>query len=150
MLSGHHVHLVSQLYSCWYYPSVSTFCCLCFKAVIFSLSSLFRPPAHHIIVQSLSHVQLPAPPWTAASEASLSFTLSRSLLKLMPTELVKHLTISSSVAPSSCSQSFPASGSFSMNWLFTPGDRSSASVLPMNIQGCIPDLTLRLSIFSGS
>ena len=34
-------------------------------------------------VQSLSHVQLFATPWTAACQASLSITKSRSLLKLM-------------------------------------------------------------------
>ena len=46
-------------------------------------------------------------------------------------------TISSSVTLfSSCLQSFPASGSFPMRWLFTSGGQSigaSASVLPMNI-----------------
>ena len=41
---------------------------------------------------------------------------------------------------SSCLQSFPASGSFPMSWLFTSGGYSigasaSASFLPMNIQG---------------
>ena len=55
-----------------------------------------------------------------------------------------HPTISSSVAPfSSCLQSFPASGSFPMSWLFTSGGQSIgtsalASVLPMNIQGWFP------------
>ena len=39
-------------------------------------------------VQSLSHVQLFATPWTAARQASLSITNSRSLLKLMSIELV--------------------------------------------------------------
>ena len=39
-------------------------------------------------VQSLSHVQLFSIPWTAASQASLSITNSRSLLKLMPIESV--------------------------------------------------------------
>ena len=39
-------------------------------------------------VQSLSHVRLFAPPWTAARQASLSITNSRSSLKLMPTESV--------------------------------------------------------------
>ena len=54
-----------------------------------------------------------------------------------------HPTISSSVAPfSSCPQSFPASGSFPMSWLFSSGGQSigasaSASVLPVNIQGYI-------------
>ena len=37
-------------------------------------------------VQSLSHVQLFATPWTAAHQASLSITNSRSLLKLMSIE----------------------------------------------------------------
>ena len=52
-----------------------------------------------------------------------------------------HPTISSSVVPfSSCLQSFPASGSFPVSWLFMSGGQSigasaSASVLPMNIQG---------------
>ena len=47
-------------------------------------------PAHYlfmgsplIVVQSLSPVWLFAAPWTAAHQASLSFTISRSLLKLM-------------------------------------------------------------------
>ena len=55
-----------------------------------------------------------------------------------------HLTISTSVVPfSSCSQSFPASGSFPMSWLFASGGQSigtsaSASVLPVTIQGWFP------------
>jgi len=55
-----------------------------------------------------------------------------------------HPTISSSVVPfSSCPQSFPASGSFPMSWLFASGGQSIrasvlASVLPMNIQGWFP------------
>ena len=52
-----------------------------------------------------------------------------------------HSTISSSVSLfSSCPQSFPASESFTMSWLFASGGQSigastSASVLPMSIQG---------------
>ena len=43
----------------------------------------------------------------------------------------------------SCHQYFPASESFLMSWLFTSGGQSigtsaSASVLPVNIQGCFP------------
>ena len=41
-----------------------------------------------VVVQSLSCVQLFATPWTAACQASLSFTISRSLFKLMSIELV--------------------------------------------------------------
>ena len=39
-------------------------------------------------VQSLSHVQFFATPWTAERQASLSITNSRSLLKLMSIESV--------------------------------------------------------------
>ena len=52
-----------------------------------------------------------------------------------------HPAVSSSVALFSCPQSFPASGSFPMSWLFASGDqsiRASASVLPVNIQGWFP------------
>ena len=55
-----------------------------------------------------------------------------------------HPTISSSVIPfSSCPQSFPPSGSFPVIQLFTSsvqsiGASTSASVLPMNIQGSFP------------
>ena len=53
-----------------------------------------------------------------------------------------HPTISSSVSPfSSCPQSFPASGSFPMSWLFASGGQSieaSAAVLQMIIQVWFP------------
>ena len=41
-----------------------------------------------VVVQSLTHVQLFATPWTAACLASLSFTISQSLLKHMSVESV--------------------------------------------------------------
>ena len=41
-----------------------------------------------MVVQSLSHVQLFANQWTAACQASQSFTTSQNLLKLMSIELV--------------------------------------------------------------
>ena len=43
--------------------------------------------SYSIVVQSLSHVWLFATPWTAACQASWSFTISRSLLKLMSIEV---------------------------------------------------------------
>ena len=54
-----------------------------------------------------------------------------------------HPTISSSVVPFSCPQSFPASGSFQMSQLFATGGQSigvsaSVSVLPMNTQDWSP------------
>ena len=54
-----------------------------------------------------------------------------------------HPTISSSVVPFSCPQSFPASGSFQMSQLFPSGGQSigvsaSTSDLPMNTQDWSP------------
>ena len=98
-----------------------------------------------VFVQLLSHVQrFFANPWTAAHQASLSFTVPWNLLKLMSTELVmpsnrlvlcRPLLLLTSV--------FPSSGSFPMSRLFTSGDQSigastSASALPVNIQEWFP------------
>ena len=97
-----------------------------------------------IVAQSLNCVQFFVTPWTAARQASLSFTISWSLLKLCPLIQWCHPSISFSVIPfSSCPQSFPASESFPMRHLFESGGQStgasaSASVLPMNIQGWFP------------
>ena len=54
-----------------------------------------------------------------------------------------HPTVSFSVTPFSCPQSFPASRSFSVNQLFASSGQSigasaSSSILPMNIQGWFP------------
>ena len=49
-----------------------------------------------VVLQLISHVQLFANPWTAACQASLSFTITQSLLKLMSIESVmpsNHLTL---------------------------------------------------------
>ena len=93
---------------------------------------------------SLSHVRFFATPWTAAHQASLSITKSRSLLKLMSIELVmpsNHLILCRPLLhqPSI----FLASGSFQMSRFFASGGQSigvsaSASVLPMNIQDWFP------------
>ena len=81
-----------------------------------------------------------ATPWTAAHQASLSITNSRSLFKLRSIESVmpsNHLILC--VPFSSCLQSFPASGTFLISQFFASGDQSigasaSASVLSVNIQ----------------
>ena len=96
------------------------------------------------IVQSLSHVQIFVTPWTAACQASLSFTISWSLLKLMSTESVMPFNHTSSTTSfSSCPQSFPAWGSFPTSQLFVSGGQSIrasalASVLPKKSQGWSP------------
>ena len=93
-----------------------------------------------VVVQSLSRVWLFATPWTAALQASPSFSISRSLLKLMSIETVmpsNHLILCRSLLllPSI----FPSIRVFSNNQLFASGGQSigasaSASVLPVNIQ----------------
>ena len=80
-----------------------------------------------VAVQSLSHVQLFATPCTAARQASLSFTISLSLLKLMSIELVmpsNHLILCRPLLLLSL-----ASGSFPMSQLFTSGGQSIDSEL---------------------
>ena len=99
------------------------------------LLSASPPPQ---LVQSLSHVQLFATPWTATCQASLSITSSQSLLKLMSIESVmpsNHLILCRPLLllPS------PAPGSFLMSQFLASGGQSigasaSASVLPVNIQ----------------
>ena len=74
--------------------------------------------------------------WTTPGFPVLSPT-SGACSNSCPSSRWCHLTISS------CLQSFPASGSFLMSWLFTSSGQSigvsaSASVLPMNIQDWFP------------
>ena len=80
-------------------------------------------------------VQLFVPPWTAACQASLSFTVSQSLRKLISMSQWCHPTILSSVALS-CSypQSFPASGSFPMSGLFVSHGQSIGAGFFPNLQ----------------
>ena len=93
---------------------------------------------------SRSVVSDAATPWTAARQACLSMTNSRSPPKPMSIELMMLSTISSSVFPfSSCPQSFPASGSFQMSQLFASGGQNtgvwaSISVLSINTQDWSP------------
>ena len=97
-------------------------------------------------ISSVTHsvVSDSATPWTAACQASLSITNSRSLLKLMSIESVMPSNHLMCVVPlSSCLQSFPASESFPMSQFFATGGQNigvsaSASVLPMNIQDWFP------------
>ena len=97
-----------------------------------------------VVVQSFSRVWLSVTPWTAASQASMSFTISHSCSDSCPQSQWCHPTISSFVTPfSSCPQSFPASRSFPVSRGFTSGGQSIgtsalASVLPMNSKGWFP------------
>ena len=93
----------------------------------------------------LSHVRLFMTPSTAAHQASLSFTISQSLLKLMSIESVMSsnhlfLCLPLLILPSI----FPSIGIFSNELAFcssigqSTGASASASVLPMNIQSWFP------------
>ena len=98
-------------------------------AVLFSCSFVSDSLQPH----GLQHSSLPCP--LSSPEACSNSC---------PLSLWCHPTSSSSVVPfTSCLQSFPASWSFLMSWLFTSGGQSigasaSASVLPVNIQGWFP------------
>ena len=108
------------------------------------MSSIHKMSIQFSSVQLLSCVRFFAPLWTAARQASLSITNSRSLPKLMSIELVmpsNHLILHHPLIL--CPQSFPLSGCFQMSQLFASGGQSigvlaSTSVLPMNTQDWSP------------
>ena len=111
---------ISKLLLKWPYYSVYRFNMLLFSCSV--VSDSLRP-------RGLQHARL----------ACLSLS-PRVYSNSCPLSWWHHPTISSSVIPFSCLLSFPVSGSFPMNWLFTSGGQSigisvSVSVLPMNIQG---------------
>ena len=94
----HKLHVMLS-WSCWYLAPISL-----------ALTLL------QSVIQLLSHAQLFVTPWTAARQASLSFTISWSFLKLMSIELVmpcNHLILCHPF--SFCLQSFSTSESFPMN-----------------------------------
>ena len=83
-----------------------------------------------LLLHGLQHTRLPCPSPT-----------SRAYSNSCPLSRWCHPTISFSVIPFSCLQSFPASGSFLMSQFFASGGQSigaSASVLPTNIQDWFP------------
>ena len=93
-----------------------------------------------VVVQSFSHVRLFVTPWTAVHQVSLSFTISRSFLKLMSIVSVipsNHIILCYPLLP--CLPYFPASESFPWSQFFissgqTIGASAAASVLPVNTQ----------------
>ena len=85
------------------------------------------------------------PPWTTAYQASLSFTISQSLLKFMSIDITHWYHVHRCYHPATSSPSSPPPPAFSlfpasflMSRLFISGGQSIGalvSVLPMNIQG---------------
>ena len=116
--------------------------------------------AHAVVIQSHSCVQFFATPWTAARQASLSFTISQSFLKFMSIESVmpsNHLVLCHPLLllPSI----FPSIGVFSQesnlhirwpkNWSFSISSSNEYSALisfridwfdPLAVQGTVKSL----------
>ena len=104
-----------------------------------TVNSIFFSLDLFVVVQSLSHIWLFATPWTVARQASLSYTNSWSLLKLIhqASDAIQPSHPLSSPSPSAFNLS--QHQGLPMSQLFTSGGQSigasaSASVLPMNIQ----------------
>ena len=87
--------------------------------IVFFTLSLYLLFSHSVISNFVT-------PWTAACQASLFFTISQSLLKLMPIESVMLCNHPFVIPFSSCLQPFPASGSF-LSQLFTSGGQSAGA-----------------------
>ena len=93
-----------------------------------------------VVVQLFCRVQLFVTPWMAAHPASLSFSISQSLLKLMSMELMMPSSHLSLCRPLLLLPSiFPSIRVFSNERLYAAGGQSTgasaaASVLPMKIQ----------------
>ena len=109
---------------------------------------------HVVVVQSLNRAWFFFNPWTKACQASLSFSISHRFLILMSTELVMPSILSSlhplfllpSIFPSI--RVFSNESALHIRWpiLELP---ASASILSVNIQGCIPlGLTGLISLLS--
>ena len=99
--------LINSSFILWFGPSTaSNFMILIQFSSVAQLCLTLQP-------QGLSHARLPCPS-PSSKACSNSYPLSQWC----------YPTILSSVIPFSCLQSFPASGSFLMNWLFSSGSQS--------------------------
>ena len=107
--------------------------CLDVCAIQGTLKSLLQSVQFSCTIMSNS---LQPMEWSTQGSLSITITNSRTYSNSCPLSRWCLPTISSSVIPfSSCRQSFPASGSFQMSWLFTSGGRSigaSALACPSN------------------
>ena len=131
--------LIIFLFKAWYHEfwfHSSTFTFLQFSSVQSLLCPTLCNPMDCSVPDFPVHHQLPEPVQTHIHQVG---------------DVIQPSNPLSSPSPS-CLQSFPASGSFLMSWLFPSGGQSigaSASVLPMNIQGWFPlGLTGLISLLS--
>ena len=113
----------------WNYSVMTVMVSVQISSVQFCCSFVSDSSQHH----GLQHARPPCPSPTPGVYSNSS-----------PLSWWYHPAISSSVIPfSSCLQTFPASGSFSLSQFFTSGGQdtvvsASASYLPMNIQDWFP------------
>ena len=118
--------------------------------MILNLIHLQSPCSHIVVVQSLCHVQLFSTPWTAAHQATLSFTISLCLLRLTSIESVmpsNHLILCHLFLL--LSSIFPSIRVFSNKLALHKagqniGASASASVLSMKIHGWFPLVSIGL------
>ena len=105
-----------------------------------------------LVVQSLSPVWLFATPWTTALQASLSFTISWSLLRFTSSSLMmlsNHLILWHRLLLPSVFPSIRVFFSELAVHIRCQSTGASASVLPLNIQGWFPlRLTSLISLLS--
>ena len=113
--------MVSQLLLLWYDSRLTFWLLVNWGWPMWLLLTAQHPEIGIVVVvfQLLSHVQLFVIPWTAACQASLFFTMSQSLLKLMSVESVmpsNHVILYHPLLllPSV----FPSIRVFSSEWLF--------------------------------
>ena len=130
----------------WTRGAAATPCTLSLRLLVAPTVSPAPPspmPLSSLIVQLLSQVRLSVTPGTAARQASLSSTISRSLLKLMSIELVmpsNHLILCRPLLlPPLIFSTHRVFYFYPLSRPFASGGQSigvsaSASVLPMNIQ----------------
>ena len=133
-----HFSLVQQCIRNLSASNYVNFVCI-FKQVIYSFpckTSFSLAGANTVIVaQSLSRVRLFETPWTAACQASLSFTVLQRMHKPKSMSQRCHPTILSSVALlCSYPQSFPASGSSPMSQPFVSCGQSTGAGFAPNLQ----------------
>ena len=143
----------------WAFPGKSTGVSWHFLLLKYYQEVVFKKNMKSTVSFMISHtqslfssVQLLSPAWFFATPWPPCPSLTPGVHpNPCPSSRWCHPTISSSVIPFSCPQSFPASGSFQMSQLFTSGDQSirastSTSVLPMKT----PRIDLLYDILVGS
>ena len=100
-----------------------------------------------VAIQAFGHVRLFVTSWTVARQASLSFTISWSMLRLMPIESMLPSKLFTLYHPfSSCPQSFPASGLSPVSCLYTSGGQSIGASALVSVLSKIYSVTVEFKL----